>query len=305
MMSFQPFKKRKLALQSSLAQGSRLTNSTAWSTSSSLGHMARLVASEGASHLCEHKSTWKSIRPSSNAGRRAVGFTSELQILALPFDVWWKICAYSGLYELLQLSRTSKALRTYLLSRGQRKLWSLAWQNLEGLPVIPPHVSEIAFANFVYTTDCENCAAPYSWNLVEGHLLRLCDDCYRSETVTFSEAIAEYLHFQPLYNPWDWACNTGCIPKQRPLPGRFEEERLLWTDVVAVCQQLEVFAAYYAHSEDEGDSEGKGSDAPWKSAIQQFESIFDDWETELEDVVAWVRKQDERRREGFKCSWNK
>ena len=65
-------------------------------------------------------------------------------------------------YDILRLSRTTKALRGVLMSRSSRSIWMQAFLGIPGLPPCPswltePQFSQLAFDNYCYVS----CA--YAW----------------------------------------------------------------------------------------------------------------------------------------------
>ncbi len=56
--------------------------------------------------------------------------------------------------DLLNLARTSKSCRELLMSRKYEFLWKAARAGVAGLPDIPPWLSEPAYANLVFFTNC-------------------------------------------------------------------------------------------------------------------------------------------------------
>ncbi len=56
--------------------------------------------------------------------------------------------------DLLNLARTSKAFRAFLLSRVSEPFWRAARGQVEGLPQCPNFLSEPAYANLVFFSHC-------------------------------------------------------------------------------------------------------------------------------------------------------
>ena len=56
--------------------------------------------------------------------------------------------------DLLNLARTTKDFRTFLMSRNAAPFWKAARQQVEGLPDCPAHLSEPAYANLVFFSHC-------------------------------------------------------------------------------------------------------------------------------------------------------
>lgn len=56
--------------------------------------------------------------------------------------------------DLLNLARTTKVFRRFLMARSAAPLWKTARLNDKGLPECPPHLSEPAYANLAFDTHC-------------------------------------------------------------------------------------------------------------------------------------------------------
>lgn len=56
--------------------------------------------------------------------------------------------------DLLNLARTSKSFRAFLLSRDSAPFWKTARKQVEGLPDCPPFLSEPQYANLLFFPYC-------------------------------------------------------------------------------------------------------------------------------------------------------
>lgn len=65
-----------------------------------------------------------------------------------------KIMKYLMPRDLLQLARTTKGFRSFLISRSSSGLWKVARENVKGLPCCPSHLSEPAWASLAFETNC-------------------------------------------------------------------------------------------------------------------------------------------------------
>lgn len=59
--------------------------------------------------------------------------------------------------DLLNISRTAKVFRQFLMARSSAPLWRAARRNVDGLPDCPSFLSEPAYANLVFDTHCHVC----------------------------------------------------------------------------------------------------------------------------------------------------
>ena len=75
------------------------------------------------------------------------------RVHAMPVWCYLQIFSHMHPRDLLNLARTTKAFRTFLMSRSSAPFWKAARQQLE-LPECPPHLSEPAYANLVFFFHC-------------------------------------------------------------------------------------------------------------------------------------------------------
>ena len=68
-----------------------------------------------------------------------------------------QICAHLHPKDILNLSRASKDLRTFFLSRNSMSIWKVALANLPDLPPCPDDLSEPAYVNLMFSLQCHVC----------------------------------------------------------------------------------------------------------------------------------------------------
>lgn len=68
-----------------------------------------------------------------------------------------QIMKYLMPLDLVNLTRTSRDFRRFLLARSALPLWRTARENAVGLPPCPPHLSEPAYANLAFSSHCHVC----------------------------------------------------------------------------------------------------------------------------------------------------
>ena len=56
--------------------------------------------------------------------------------------------------DLVSLSRSTKSFRQLLMRRSSITIWQAARRNVPDLPDCPPELSEPAYANLLFTTNC-------------------------------------------------------------------------------------------------------------------------------------------------------
>ncbi|KAJ8480925.1 hypothetical protein ONZ51_g6335 [Trametes cubensis] len=122
---------------------------------------------------------------------RTRGVRKLVEVLNLPFDVFYevrhvilKLCVASHLdpIDLLQLSRASKDLRSFVLSRKSRPLWSTVFGNIvPQMPACPEHISEPRYAHVVFERTCDACGVNQSVKVDYATPVRLCGACWKTK----------------------------------------------------------------------------------------------------------------------------
>ncbi|KAI0747657.1 hypothetical protein C8Q80DRAFT_689085 [Daedaleopsis nitida] len=108
---------------------------------------------------------------------RNVGKLTEL--LNVPMDVFFEITSHLYPVDILQLARTSRHLRTMLLSRASRHMWIAARKNISPPPPDPPeYVSEPEYAYLLFERFCMLCGAGRAVNVHYAGRARLCRGCW-------------------------------------------------------------------------------------------------------------------------------
>ncbi|CAL1693998.1 unnamed protein product [Somion occarium] len=104
-------------------------------------------------------------------------------LLGMPTDILYEIFAHMGPGELLNLARTSKALRALLMKRDAAPFWAAARRTVEGLPDCPPFLSEPEYANLCFDSHCHRCLKPNVRSITWACLKRYCPDCRKQMIV--------------------------------------------------------------------------------------------------------------------------
>lgn len=127
----------------------------------------------------------KANKPATKQPRRSKARGTTLEgIVDMPLDILQEIFAYLGPDDLLYLSRTSKALRTFLMNRASAFLWRMAFKNVDGLPERPEFLNEPAYANVLYSKHCHNCLKVCTESIVWELSARFCKKCAASEFIS-------------------------------------------------------------------------------------------------------------------------
>ncbi|KAI0093010.1 hypothetical protein BDY19DRAFT_1045335 [Irpex rosettiformis] len=117
----------------------------------------------------------------TRAPRRRAGKLREM--LDMPLDVILEICSHLHPKDVLNLSRTSKDLRKFLMNRSSKSFWLAALSNLPNLPPCPGDLSEPAYVNLMFSIHCHGCLKKNCQDVYWVQRMRLCDACIKNEEV--------------------------------------------------------------------------------------------------------------------------
>ncbi|KAH9892450.1 hypothetical protein C8Q73DRAFT_698062 [Cubamyces lactineus] len=94
----------------------------------------------------------------------------------MPLDILMEIVVLLHPRDLLNLARTSKDWRAFLMNRKQEPLWKAARiQQEPTMPDLPPFLSEPAYANLMFFKHCHGCLKPSANNIYWEFGIRLCN----------------------------------------------------------------------------------------------------------------------------------
>ncbi|EJF65802.1 hypothetical protein DICSQDRAFT_177237 [Dichomitus squalens LYAD-421 SS1] len=97
----------------------------------------------------------------------------------MPLDILVEVFSFMHPGDLLNLARTTKDFRAFLMSRTSAPFWKSARQTVEGLPDCPPYLSEPAYANLMFFALCHHCLKSNIQNALFELSVRYCRDCQR------------------------------------------------------------------------------------------------------------------------------
>ncbi|KAL5512696.1 hypothetical protein ACEPAG_2962 [Sanghuangporus baumii] len=95
------------------------------------------------------------------------------RVMDLSVEVFFEIANYLTPVDLLQLSRTSRSLREFILSKSSRAIWVTCFA-ATGIPACPPDMSEPQYANLYFEKECHACSYPRVDRLTFHLRIRLC-----------------------------------------------------------------------------------------------------------------------------------
>ncbi|KZT71821.1 hypothetical protein DAEQUDRAFT_723911 [Daedalea quercina L-15889] len=101
----------------------------------------------------------------------------------MPLDILLEILCSLEPRDLLNLARTTKPFRAFLMSRGSAGMWKAARANVKGLPDCPPHLSEPVYANLVFFPYCHNCLKSNVQTILWEFSKRYCPACAKTLTI--------------------------------------------------------------------------------------------------------------------------
>ncbi|KAJ3755728.1 hypothetical protein EV360DRAFT_85641 [Lentinula raphanica] len=116
-------------------------------------------------------------------GRRGLleGLTKDV-----PLDIIYEIFSYLETSDLLTLARTTRDLRSTLMSKTSEFMWRTARLNLDDLPPLPKDLSEPQYADLLFGTHCY-AVYPHSGLFVHG----------AADLVLSKRECHEHIHFVP------------------------------------------------------------------------------------------------------------
>ncbi|KAI0362438.1 hypothetical protein OH77DRAFT_1416699 [Trametes cingulata] len=137
------------------------------------------------------KSVSKANADQAGTPAKAVGPRGRRRTLSklvdMPLDILFEVFGHLHPYDLLQLSRTTKALRNILMHRSAITIWRNARQNVEDLPDCPPDLTEPAYANLLFDHHCHFCVRARVMTVLWTSRVRACKPCLKE-------------HFTPLFD---------------------------------------------------------------------------------------------------------
>ncbi|KAE9404264.1 hypothetical protein BT96DRAFT_989539 [Gymnopus androsaceus JB14] len=169
--------------------------------------------------ICSNTAETKALPESTLKAKGKRGKRGILEKMsALPLDVVLEIYSYLEPLDVLRLSRTSKAMRAFLMSQSNGIVWRTARLNVPDLPPLPSDLSEPQYANLAFDSYCHPCE-----NVIWQCRVRCCNKCFntafysrpnlhsvwnRSYALTFMvfNKLAQhipYVSVTPWKGPWD------------------------------------------------------------------------------------------------------
>ncbi|KAI0372952.1 hypothetical protein BV20DRAFT_963395 [Pilatotrama ljubarskyi] len=120
------------------------------------------------------------------------------KLVDMPLDILFEVFGHLNPYDLVQLSRTTKALRNILMRRSAITIWRNARRNVEDLPDCPPDLTEPAYANLLFDHHCHFCVKARVMTVLWTSRSRACKPCLKAHfTPLFDVLVAAAEHLPP------------------------------------------------------------------------------------------------------------
>ncbi|KAH0585238.1 hypothetical protein H2248_008482 [Termitomyces sp. 'cryptogamus'] len=102
----------------------------------------------------------------------------------MPLELLFEVFEHLHPTDLLNLSRTTKTLRSILMKRSARSVWRSAIANVPGLPACPMDLDEPQYANLAFDDCCHFCSAPGIQDIFWNCRVRCCKNCIEANFVS-------------------------------------------------------------------------------------------------------------------------
>ncbi|EPT04640.1 hypothetical protein FOMPIDRAFT_1045913 [Fomitopsis schrenkii] len=121
----------------------------------------------------------------------------------MPLDILFEILCYLEPRDLLNLARTTKPFRRFLMSRRSASTWKAARANVGDLPDCPPHLSEPQYANLLFFPYCNSCLKPNVRHVLWEFSARYCPPCTRKYTIKWGQLRCDLEYSWAYFSPHD------------------------------------------------------------------------------------------------------
>ncbi|KAM5540102.1 hypothetical protein V8D89_006242 [Ganoderma adspersum] len=100
-------------------------------------------------------------------------------LMNMPLDIFFQIAAHLHPLDMLNLSRTSKLLRSIMLSKHSRSAWIASLGSVQGLPPCPWIMNEPFYAALLFDHYCLWCGKDHATWVDYAIRMRLCETCHK------------------------------------------------------------------------------------------------------------------------------
>ncbi|KAI0333537.1 hypothetical protein GY45DRAFT_1432269 [Cubamyces sp. BRFM 1775] len=157
------------------------------------------------------------------------------RLVDMPLDILFEIFGHLHPYDLLQLSRTTKALRSVLMRPSAVTIWRNARQNVDDLPDCPDDLTEPAYANLLFDQHCHFCVKARVMNVLWTLRCRACKACLKEHFTTLFDVLVAVRQRIPI------AAQNPMISTSTMVPMEYVNNKLLIPKTVAeeLCASVE------------------------------------------------------------------
>ncbi|KAH9951402.1 hypothetical protein B0H21DRAFT_718883 [Amylocystis lapponica] len=140
----------------------------------------------------------------------------------MPLDVVIEIFAHLDPGDLLNLARTDKEFRAFLMSRRSAFVWKTARRNIKDFPECPPHLSEPAYANLAFSPYCHECLRGNVQTVLWYFNVRYCNKCKKQKTTSHRNISPQLFAYGA-----GLLCTMDVYPNRVHIPEVLEVEKVL------------------------------------------------------------------------------
>ncbi|KAI0664676.1 hypothetical protein C8Q70DRAFT_938855 [Cubamyces menziesii] len=149
------------------------------------------------------------------------------RLVDMPLDILFEIFGHLHPHDLLQLSRTTKALRSVLMRPSAVTIWRNARRNVDDLPDCPDDLTEPAYANLLFDQHCHFCVKARVMNVLWMLRCRACRACMKEHFTTLFDVLVAVRQRIPI------AAQNPMISTSTMVPMEYVNNKLLIPKTVA------------------------------------------------------------------------
>ncbi|TRM67095.1 hypothetical protein BD626DRAFT_627522 [Schizophyllum amplum] len=145
----------------------------------------------------------------------------------MPLDILYEIFTKMHPADLLHTARTTKMLRSMLLSASLAWIWMESYA-AQDLPPVPDDMNMLQFLSFLYDKTCYYCSALGAGTVIWTARIRCCKKCLLNTNL--------FVPYRQLYHVYGLTVLEHCVSRVTIKVDRKDEERLFSVDSVRTIQ---------------------------------------------------------------------
>ncbi|KAI0675152.1 hypothetical protein C8Q78DRAFT_524387 [Trametes maxima] len=158
----------------------------------------------------------------------------------MPIDILLEIMGLLHPRDLLNLARTTRDFRAFLMSRNSASLWKAARKAVPDLPDLPPWLSEPAYANLMFFPYCHGCLKPNIQRVYWMLCARYCNEaCAGSKLIRPMYFPAAFKRARASLEKLDSSLNPDLFLVYQPLPANRRHSVCSRSEVEEFCREWE------------------------------------------------------------------